>query len=120
MRLLKLNLQSFVKLLILNSSLIKSLLKTCLANCFISNIIELSKQSVVEIFTLVLFHEIEDTNDLSLEVQIFFHQLLTGFFIFNFMDKFCLIILLIKLPYQLINWLSSLKILSLQLLNVEK
>ena len=67
-----------------------------------------------------MFHKVENANDLFLEVQIFVHQLLTSFFIFNLMDKLSLIILLIKLLDKLINRLSSLKILGLKFLNVDE
>ena len=117
--LIKLLLQSLIHRLVFKGTLIETLLNICFADRSVCNIVELSKHGIVNEIMLILFHEIKDNRDLLFVRQVLLHELFTGFFILNFMNKLA-IYLLVKFLDEVINDLSCFKILELHLLDVSK
>ena len=94
MSLIELQLQSLIHRLVFESTLIETLLKTCLADCSVRNIVELSKQSIIDEFMLIFFHEVIDNRNLPLVSHVFLHKLFTGFFVLDFMNDLALNLLI--------------------------
>ena len=119
MSLIELQLQSLIHRLVFESTLIETLLKTCLADCSVRNIVELSKQSIIDEFMLIFFHEVIDNRNLPFVSHVFLHKLFTGFFVLDLMNNLAFN-LLIKILDEVINDLSCFKVLDLQFLDVSK
>ena len=118
MSLAELLLKSLVHGLILERSLIETLLDACLADCPVSDIVKLGKKSIVDVLILVFPHEVVHDSDLSFVCHVLIHQLLTSLFVLDRVDELRVSHLLVELLDELIDRLPFRMGFSLQLLDV--